>query len=54
MGGAVDEFLGPVAGNHVAVVNENRPDLHGHEESQIEIPLDGENEWENAFDEGIS
>lgn len=54
VGGAVDELLGPVAGNHVAVVDENCPHLHGHEESKIKISLNGENKRENTFDEVLA
>lgn len=54
VGGAIDEFLGPVARDHVAVVNENGPDLNGHKESQIEVSLNGEDERENAFDEVLA
>lgn len=35
MRGAVDEFLGPVTCDHVAVVDEDGPDLNGHKESQV-------------------
>lgn len=48
MGGGVDEFLGPVAGDHVAVVDENGPDLDSHEEGEVEVTLDGEDEGEDA------
>lgn len=35
VGGAVDELLGPVTCDHVAVVDKNSPDLDGHEEGQV-------------------
>jgi hypothetical protein len=35
MGRAVDELLGPVPGDHVAVVDEDGPDLHGDKEHHV-------------------
>lgn len=46
--GAVDELLGPVAGDHVAVVDQDGPDLDGDEEDHVEISLHGADEDEEA------
>ena len=50
VGGAVDELLGPVAGDHVAVVDQDGPDLDGDEEDHVEISLHGADEDEEAGD----
>lgn len=47
---AVDEFLRPMARNHVAVVNENGPDLDRSEENHVQVSLHGANEDEDAVD----
>ena len=41
MSGAVDKPLEPVAGDHVAVVNEDGPDLNADEEEHVEVLLHG-------------
>lgn len=48
VGWAVDELLGPVTGDHVAVVDEDGPDLHGDEEDHVEVPVHGTDEDEGA------
>ena len=45
---AVDELLSPMAGDHVAVVNDNGPDLHYDEEHEVQVLLNGEDEGENT------
>lgn len=50
MRGAVDEFLRPMTRNHVAVVNQDGPDLNRNEEDQVQISLHGENEDEDALE----
>ena len=37
--GAVDKLLGPVSGDHVAIVYENGPNLHSNEEEHIQVPI---------------
>lgn len=54
MCGAVDELLGPVARDHVAVVDDDGPDLHGDEKRQIQISLDREYEGEDALGGSVS
>jgi hypothetical protein len=41
VGGAVDKLLEPVAGNHVAIVDEDGPDLNADEEEHVEVLLHG-------------
>lgn len=41
VGGAVDELLEPVTGNHVAIVDEDSPDLNADEEEHVEVLLHG-------------
>ena len=48
MGRAVDVLLEPVAGNHVAIVNEDGPDLDKNEKYDVEVLLYRENKDENA------
>lgn len=47
--GAVQELLGPVTGNHVAVVNENGPDLNSDEKDKVEVSLHGAEKDESAI-----
>lgn len=44
VGRAVDELLGPVPGDHVAVVDEDGPDLHSNEENHVEVAVHGAEE----------
>ena len=53
VGGAVDELFRPVAGDHVAVVDQDGPDLDGHEEDHVQISLHGADEDEEAFGERL-
>lgn len=48
VGGAVDELFEPVAGDHVAVVDENGPHLDEDEEAQVEVLLGREDEDEDV------
>src|SRR5690242_1063257 len=45
---AIDKFLGPVARNHVAVMNEDRPDLHCNEKNQVEVSIHRADEHEST------
>ena len=45
---AVNVLLEPVARNHVAVVDEDGPDLHRQEEHHVEVLLDRANEGEDT------
>ena len=45
---AVDVLLEPVAGDHVAVMDEDGPDLHEDEQHQVEVLLDGADEDEDT------
>jgi hypothetical protein len=45
---AVDKLLGPVAGNHVAVVDEDSPDLHSNEEKRVQVAVHWADEDERA------
>lgn len=49
MRGAVDELLDPVTRDHVAVVDEDGPDLDGHKQGHVQISLDWEDERKHAF-----
>ena len=53
MGGPVDDVLQPMAGDHVRIVNEDRPDVHPHEEGEMEVLLYGEEVGENVIREGL-
>lgn len=48
VGGTVDVLLEPVARDHVAVVDQNGPDLHQHEENHVEVFLDWADENKDA------
>jgi hypothetical protein len=45
----VDELLSPMACNHVAVVNEDGPNLDTNEEDQVQISLHRANENEGTL-----
>jgi hypothetical protein len=45
---AVDELFSPVAGDHVAVVDEDSPDLHSNEEKRVQVAVHWANEDECA------
>ena len=49
VGGAVDELLRPMAGDHVPIVDQDGPDLDGNEEDHVQIFLHGANEDEETF-----
>jgi hypothetical protein len=42
MRGSVDDVLQPMAGDHVRIVNEHRPDVDPNEEDKMEVFLNGE------------
>jgi len=48
MGRAVDEFLEPVARDHVAVMDEDGPDLHENEQHHVQVLLHRADEDENT------
>lgn len=48
VGGAVEELLGPVARDHVAVVDQDGPYLDCDEQNQVQIPLHWAEEDEDA------
>lgn len=48
VGGAVEPLFCPVTLDHVAVVDEDGPDLHGYEERHVEVALHGAEEDEKA------
>ncbi len=52
--GAVEEGFGPVAGDHVAVVDEDRPDLDEDEEQHVQVFVHGDEEDEEAGVAGVS
>lgn len=49
VGGAVDELLCPVARDHVAVVDQDGPDLDRYEEDHVQMSLHWAEEDEGAF-----
>lgn len=48
VGGAVEELFGPVARDHVAVVDQDGPDLDGNEEDHVQVALHWADEDEEA------
>lgn len=48
VGGAVEELFRPVARDHVAVVDQDGPDLDGDEEDHVQVALHWANEDEEA------
>ena len=53
MGGSVDDVLQPMAGDHVRIVNEHRPDVHAHEEDKMEVLLNREEVRKDVIGEGL-
>ena len=53
MCGPVDDVLQPVAGDHVRVVNEHRPDVDRDEEDEMEVFLDGEEVGKDVVWQGL-
>lgn len=45
---AVDEFFGPVARNHIAVMNKDCPYLHRNEKNQVEVSIHRADEHEST------
>ena len=45
---AVDKLLSPVARDHVAIVDEDSPDLHSNEENRVKVTVHWANENECA------
>lgn len=50
---SVDDVLQPVTGNHIRIVDEDRPDIHADEEGEVEVFLDGEEVWEDMVGERL-
>lgn len=48
VGGTVDELLNPVTRDHVAVMDEDGPDLDGHKKGQVQVSLDWADEGKYA------
>lgn len=48
--GAVDEFLQPMARDHVPVMDQDGPDLDGNEEDHVKMSLHWANEDEDALE----
>lgn len=46
---AIDVFLEPVACDHIAIVDEDSPDLHQAEEDQVKVLLHGADEDKNTI-----
>lgn len=40
--GPIDDILQPMAGDHIRIVNEHRPDVYTDEEREMQMFLDGE------------
>jgi len=40
----IDDFLERMIGDHIGVVDENRPTVHKYEEAKVEVALEGEQE----------
>ena len=53
MSRSVDDVLQPMAGDHIRIVNEHRPDVHPHEERKMEVLLNGEEVGEDVVGEGL-
>lgn len=50
---SIYHVLQPVTGDHIRVVNEHRPDVHPHEEGEVEMLLDGEEVRKDVVREGL-
>jgi hypothetical protein len=50
MGGAVEPLLCPMAGNHIAIVNEDCPDLDSNKEDHVQMSLHWTDENKDAFE----
>ena len=53
MRGSVDNVLQPVPGDHIRIVNEHRPNVHGDEEGEVEVFLNGEDVGEEVVGERL-
>ena len=51
--GPVDDRLERVAGDHVRVVDENRPKVHEEEQAEVELAVEGEHEDEQVVGHGL-
>lgn len=49
----IDDVLQPVTGNHIRVVNEHRPNVHGDKKGEVEVFLDREDVGEDVIGEGL-
>jgi hypothetical protein len=50
MGGAVEPLFCPMACNHIAIVNEDGPNLNTNEEDHVQVSLHWADENEDAFE----
>ena len=53
MCGTVDDRLERVAGNHVRVVDENRPEVHKEEQAEVELAVEREDKDEEVVRHGL-
>jgi len=53
MRGSINDVLQPVAGDHIRIVNEHRPNVHPDKECEVEMLLDGEEVGEYMVGEGL-
>ena len=51
--GTVDDRLERVSGDHVRVVDENRPKVHEEEQAEVELAVEGEHEDEQVVGHGL-
>ena len=49
----IDNVLQPVAGDHIRIVNENRPYVHADEECEVEVFLNGEDVGKDVVGERL-
>lgn len=49
----VDVSLQHVAGDHISIVDEDSPELDKDEEAEVDIFVEGEQEWEDMVRKGL-
>jgi len=53
MRGSIDDVLQPVTGDHIRIVDEHRPNVHGNEQSKMKMFLNGEDVGEDVVGERL-
>ena len=50
---SIDDVLQPMTGDHIRIMNEDRPDVYTNEEGEMEMFLNGEEVGKNVIGEGL-